>query len=238
MKKQLAKYLSELDENFSGFDGNMEYDMGFDGAEDLNATGEMGCAVPDRTAQPYTITYSSNSATTGGTFILFGSNRYADAVNYGSNAGISIVVGGGASSYAELLAQVATNPVKVNRWRFIGEAADIAQTLTATYRNANGSQIIQTLPLAIYTDMYAYSTTVLDVDFSAKVDGTFFLQGTIAAASKSLTIVVFPEAIVDNSRLMNNQQAIRTFNRPILSAAIANPTPKNVGISKKKLLGY
>jgi hypothetical protein len=215
MKNTLKNYLEELEtERFSGFNGYDSFDMGVDG----NTTNQS-CVAPSRAAKPYSITFNNSTGGAGATFVLFGNNRYSDVTNYGSTVGVVITVSGGIT-YPELLAQSATKPFVAKRWRFISsDATNISQTVTVTYRDANGRQITDPVSLAIYDDPYQYSSSKVDVDYTLKIDGTAYLSGNLAA-STSLQIIVFPEAISDIADMLNNQNVVRTYEAPILSAAI------------------
>jgi hypothetical protein len=231
--KQLLDRL-ELVEDYSGFNGG-DVDLSYAGDTEFGATGATQCVAPARTAMPYAITYTNSAGMAGSTFVVFGANRYADVTDFGCTAGTTITVGGGIT-YRELLAQSQTNPIKINRWRFIASATDLQQTLTATYRDANGSQYTQPLPLSIYSDMYAQSSTILDIDFPAKVDGTFYLTGTIAAASTSVVVIAFPETIIRPSNAVNNANQVTQYNAPILSAALGVAPSKQVGYPRISLM--
>lgn len=218
MKRNLQRYLQDLEtERFSGFDG-LEYDMGFSGVDGASAPAAAAVRA-SRPAKPYSITFNNSTGGAGAEFVLFGHNRFSSAANYGSNAGVVITVGGGIT-YPELLAQSAIKPFVANKWRFISsDASNLAQTVTMTYRDANGRAISDPITLATYDDPYQYSVTKVDVDYALKIDGTASLSGNLSASS-SLTIIVFPEAITDLSDLLNNAEPIRTYESPVLSAAV------------------
>jgi hypothetical protein len=221
MKKKLANYLNELEtERFSGWGGG-EFNMGFDGDDsgDMGYSGATGTVYATRPAKPYSITFNNSTGGAGATWVLFGFNRYQDVASYGCTVGVIITVGGGIT-YPELLAQSAMNNFVAVKWRFISsDATNLAQTITVTYRDANGRQIVDPIPLSIYNDAYQYSTQIIDIDYSLKIDGTSYLSGTLSA-STSMTIIVFPEAIVDTAQMLNNAEPVRAYEKPVVSRAV------------------
>lgn len=229
MKNQLKQYLADLDtEKFSGFTGQdgMDLDLGFSGADAGVQT--QSCVRPARQAKSYSVTFTNNSAGANATYVLFGHNRYESAANYGSAATITITVGGGAS-YLELLRQSSTQNFRVNRMKIISsESTNVAQTITLTYANANGSSYTVPIALSEFQDVYQQNANMVDVTFGIKIDGTAFLTG-IMAASSTLTFIIYPEAIADLSELLTNQEPVKQYLQPILSPVV----PRQIGATTK-----
>lgn len=233
MQIELQRQLNllEVNEAYSGFNGS-EFDLGFQG-EDLSTVG-VSCAQPAHVAQPYNITFTSSKGSGTGTWLLFGSNRYATASNYGSTSGVSVTVNGGSIAYIELLNQVSTNPIYVRRWKFNSSstgAVDLSQTVTKNFTNANGTTVTVPVSLAQFQDEYANNPAILSAQIEAKIDGNFYLQGTISDGT-TLTILVWPESIVNPSLMMNNMDALQQYNTPVLSQAVPNPIPAYQGIPR------
>lgn len=218
--KNLQHYLNQIEsgEKFSGFDGN-EYNMQFGGGEyNMGADGSGSCVRATRPAKPYSITYFNTYGGAGATFVAFGKFRYGDNATYGCTLGVTITCGGGIT-YEEMINQ-SINPFYCQHHRVIcTTAADLAQTVTLTRRDANGRQVVDPINWSEFRDMYANATDVVDVAYPIMIDGNTYITGTLAASS-TLTIIFYPEIIVNTNQLIAGDTAAQAFEQPILSKAV------------------
>lgn len=239
--------MSGFDSDFDGdsmsyFDDmdNFEGDYGFDGdemsyADDMSyASGSRPVAVSD----PYVIQYD-NGVALNVNAVLFGFNDYTDLVatpNYG-NAATTTITNLQGGTYQRLIAQSNNKFFKIGKWRFQSTTpAQLQVTLNVNHVDANGKTYTTPLNLSIMRDAYQQQSDIIDVTKPVTIDGNTYITFTLIA-SATLTISMFPVAVLSGKAKLNGGAYDNTARAPRLSGKNVAPviiqTSQGVkGISK------
>lgn len=251
-EKEIHNYISGT-ERMSGYDsydsaeGDMSYfdDSGFDG-DNFGADGDMSYADGDMSyatgasqnvgiSDPYVISYQ-NTTTTNATAILFGYNDYFGSTNYGNPVAVVITnLQGG--TYGRLIAQSNNKFFKIGKWRFQSTVpSQLQQTLTIYHVDANGKQYSTPLNLSIMRDAYQQQSDILDVTKPVTVDGNTYVTFTLIA-STTLTISMFPVAVLSGKAKLNGGAYDNTARAPRLSGKNVAPVIIQTTQSVKGIAG-
>lgn len=246
-EKEIHNYISGT-ERMSGYDsydseqGNMSYfddsegfdGDTFDGGDDTSSYatgGSQNVGISD----PYVISYQ-NTTTTNVTAILFGYNDYFGSTNYGNPAAVVITnLQGG--TYGRLIAQSNNKFFKIGKWRFQSTVpSQLQQTLTINHVDANGKQYSTPLNLSIMRDAYQQQSDILDVTKPVTVDGNTYVTFTLIA-STTLTISMFPVAVLSGKAKLNGGAYDNTARAPRLSGKNVAPVIIQTTQSVKGIAG-
>lgn len=252
-EKEIHNYISGT-ERMSGYDsydsaeGDMSYfddSEGFDGdsfaAADGDYSGDAGMSYATGGSQnvgisdPYVISYQ-NTTTSNVTAILFGYNDYFGATNYGNPTAVVITnLQGG--TYGRLIAQSNNKFFKIGKWRFQSTVpSQLQQTLTIYHVDANGKQYSTPLNLSIMRDAYQQQSDILDVTKPVTVDGNTYVTFTLIA-STTLTISMFPVAVLSGKAKLNGGAYDNTARAPRLSGKNVAPVIIQTTQSVKGIAG-
>lgn len=214
-----------------GFDGDSSAD-GYSGDDQMSyASGTQNVGISD----PYVISYQ-NTTTTNVTAILFGYNDYFGSTNYGNPTAVVITnLQGG--TYGRLIAQSNNKFFKIGKFRFQSTVpSQLQQTLTIYHVDANGKQYSTPLNLSIMRDAYQQQSDILDVTKPVTVDGNTYIQFTLIA-STTLTISMFPVAVLSGKAKLNGGAYDNTARAPRLSGKNVAPVIIQTTQSVKGIAG-
>jgi hypothetical protein len=241
--KELHRFLGEA-EAMSGYDGmdyfdgdGMSYFDDFDG-DDFDGDGmSFASGQPTQNvSDPYVLSFE-NTAITTTTAILFGYNLYyPDPL--GGNAGTTTITNlQGGTSYIGFVAQTATKPLKVGKWRFqSSNLTQLSQTLTITHFDANGKQYSTPLNLSIMRDAYQFQSDILDITKMVVVDSNTVITFPLLPTT-TMVISIFPVAVLSSKAVLNGGQSLNTAIAPRLSGknvapVIINTNQRVGGVTK------
>lgn len=247
-EKEIHNYISGT-ERMSGYDsydsaeGDMSYfddNNSFDG-DDMSYSGDDAMSYANGGSQnvgisdPYVISYQ-NTTTTNVTAILFGYNDYFGSTNYGNPTAVVITnLQGG--TYGRLIAQSNNKFFKIGKWRFQSTVpSQLQQTLTINHVDANGKQYSTPLNLSIMRDAYQQQSDILDVTKPVTVDGNTYVTFTLIA-STTLTISMFPVAVLSGKAKLNGGAYDNTARAPRLSGKNVAPVIIQTTQSVKGIAG-
>ena len=229
VEKELHGYINGTEamsgfDSYDSFEGDMSYfdndDMSYFDNDDMSyATGapNASSAISD----PYVIQYVN---TTAGnlTAVIFGYNDYFGTANFGSAVGITVTnLQGG--TYSRLLAQSNNKFFKIGKWRFqSATSAQLQETLSITHVDANGKTYTTPLNLSIMRDAYQQQADIIDVSKSVTIDGNTEISFTLVA-NATLTISMFPVAVVSGKAELNGGVALNRARAPRLSGKNVAP---------------
>jgi len=229
VEKELHGYINGTEamsgfDSYDSFEGDMSYfdndDMSYFDNDDMSyATGAPNASSP--ISDPYVIQYVN---TTAGnlTAKIFGYNDYFGTANYGSAAGITVTnLQGG--TYSRLIAQSNNKFFKIGKWRFQSStSAQLQETLSITHVDANGKTYTTPLNLSIMRDAYQQQADIIDVSKSVTIDGNTEVSFTLVA-NATLTISMFPVAVVSGKAELNGGVALNRARAPRLSGKNVAP---------------
>jgi len=229
VEKELHGYINGTEamsgfDSYDSFEGDMSYfdndDMSYFDNDDMSyAAGapNASSAISD----PYVIQYVN---TTAGnlTAVIFGYNDYFGATNYGNAVGITVTnLQGG--TYSRLLAQSNNKFFKIGKWRFqSATSAQLQETLSITHVDANGKTYTTPLNLSIMRDAYQQQADIIDVSKAVTIDGNTEISFTLVA-NATLTISMFPVAVVSGKAELNGGVALNRARAPRLSGKNVAP---------------
>ena len=238
-EKELYRFLG-VAEKMSGYDG-MDYFEGdlssfddFDGDDGYDA---MSFATGDADAQnvsdPYVIQY--NNATAGTlTATLFGFNNYFQDTNF--NNGVLTVTNLQGATYRTFVGQTSNKPLKIGKWRFqSSNAAQLSQTLTITYFDANGKSYSTPLNLSIMRDAYQFQSDILDISKVIVIDANTQITFPMLATT-TLVISMFPVAILSSRAVLTGGSSLNTAVAPRLSGKNVAPVIINTNQSAGRVI--
>jgi hypothetical protein len=246
-EKEIHNYISGT-ERMSGYDsydsaeGDMSYfddSDGFDGDSfeggDDTSSYATGGSTNVGVSDPYVISYQ-NTTSTNATAILFGYNDYFGSTNYGNPVAVVITnLQGG--TYGRLIAQSNNKFFKIGKWRFQSTVpSQLQQTLTIYHVDANGKQYSTPLNLSIMRDAYQQQSDILDVTKPVTVDGNTYVTFTLIA-STTLTISMFPVAVLSGKAKLNGGAYDNTARAPRLSGKNVAPVIIQTTQSVKGIAG-
>ncbi len=223
--RELKSYINGT-ERMSGFDSNAEGEMGYFNDES-GADGEYAGSYADggtgqMQSQEYIVSYyNSTSATV--TCILFGFNDYsrydstnATTGNYGNPTAVTITnIQGG--SYLRLLNQSNNKNFQIGQWRFISTtSAQLTQSLTINYVDANGDVMQKPFTLSVLKDPYQFQSDTLDIRKTITIDANTFLTFPLLATT-TLTIAMWPNKILSGKAKLNGLSGDGRFAIPRVS---------------------
>lgn len=247
-EKEIHNYISGT-ERMSGYDsydsaeGDMSYfddNNSFDG-DDMSYSGDDAMSYANGGSQnvgisdPYVISYQ-NTTSSNVTAILFGYNDYFGSTNYGNPTAVVITnLQGG--TYGRLIAQSNNKFFKIGKWRFQSTVpSQLQQTLTINHVDANGKQYSTPLNLSIMRDAYQQQSDILDVTKPVTVDGNTYVTFTLIA-STTLTISMFPVAVLSGKAKLNGGAYDNTARAPRLSGKNVAPVIIQTTQSVKGIAG-
>jgi len=212
----IDNYLTEAEENFSGFYGDGMYDYAqMDGSfayEWNNAEGDMPAANL-KSPSPYQVTVTNSTAGTLNA-VLFGRNEFLLTANFGSDAGITVAPSQANVSYLELLEQSAEQPFETSLVRIQStNTTQITQILTVTVKDANGQAATLPIITQSYFSAYQQQSGILDVPYNLKIDAntkvTFPVLGTT-----TVIMTFFPAEKVNVAKGLNGRPAVSVYGNP------------------------
>ncbi len=205
-KLNIEKYLANVDENFSGYNGYndgqynfvSDMDMDFSGADGVTA--DMPSAV---TPSPYQITVYNSTASTA-TVVLFGKNEFLLTTNFGTTVGTTVTPSQTNVSYLQLLQQSADQPFETSLIRIqSSNATQVTQILTITSTDANGQTCTVPLITQSYFSANQFQSGIIDVPYTVRIDGNTNIQSPVLAAT-TVVYTFFPAQKVNMSRELGN----------------------------------
>lgn len=206
----VERYLNEVEEEFSGFEGHFDHGM------DLDFSGAQGVAqdIPAPvTPSPYQISVQNTTAGTL-TAVLFGKNQYLLSTNFGSATGIVVTPSQTNVTYLELLQQSAEQPFETSLIRVQStNTAQVTQILTITSRDANGQECTVPLITQSYFSANQFQGTIIDVPYSVRVDGNTNIQFPVLA-NTTVTMTFFPAEKINASRALAGRSAVKQYGAP------------------------
>jgi hypothetical protein len=241
-EKELHRFLG-VAEAMSGYDGmdyfdgdGMSYFDDFDG-DDFDGDGmSFASGSPaQNVSDPYVIQYD-NTGLPQATAYLFGYNAYYPDPA-GGNGGVVITNLQGGTSYIGFVAQTATKPLKIGKWRFqSANLAQLSQTLTITHYDANGKSYNTPLNLSIMRDAYQFQSDILDISKTVIVDANTVISFQILA-NTVMVISMFPVAVLSSKAVLNGGTSLNTAVAPRLSGknvapVIINTNQRVGGVNK------
>lgn len=224
-------YLHQVDQNFSGMNGNADWptggqnaynDLYFSGADGVTATRQ---AAPRKSPNPFRITIVNS---TGGTLTakLFGNNIYNATANYGSAAGLVVTTGMSNTTYFQLLLQSATQPFETSLIRVeSSNTSQVTQVLNITSRNAAGFACSYPLAPEDYFSVAQLIQTRVDIEYSQIIDGNTFIDVDILAGA-TVKYTFFPLEQVNTTRALRgvSETPLTSFAAPAVKI-LANTRP-------------
>jgi hypothetical protein len=195
------------DEDFSGFDGDVNMD-----AFDM-ATGDMSQSA--QTSQPYIVVIrNTNTATAFPCTILGAYSTLAfDSPNYQNSLAISISMGISGITYGEFLYQSMNKPFVVGLTYLQSSTANqVLATLTLIQKDVNGNQSNKTLVPTI--DPYQQQSTIIAVKFTYKIDGFTAVVVSTILAGTTAQIYFYPAETSTISRTLTGQRAVSGYGNP------------------------
>ena len=200
MKNRLQEIVEHYERQnasiLSNLDGDYRDDLTY--AEGGVNPGQQfqACVRPPAVAKPYKFTVTNTSGDTANA-ILFGSFWYADAVNYGSAAGVTVKVRNTVANYAAMLQQMYSNPFHAGLWRFSSSTANqLDQEIIVSYKNANGKAYDDPIDLSVYINTFQNIATIASFEYDIWIDGNTYITVPILNGA-TLNISVFPLMIGD-----------------------------------------
>ena len=219
MNTELAKILAQV-EDYSNF--SEDYSLGYE--TQLHADGAYGamCAAPQTVAKPYIFTITNSSGSLANA-ILFGSNIYLGTANYGSDAGITITPAN-SITYYQVLQNIKDKPFEFVAGRIsCSVSTQLDQSMTVTYSDINGRQYTDPIPMSSFKNSFQNDTSMVDFNYTTKVDGNVYIKFPIVGTAQGTTTVVltlYPSKIADNTATFVGGNATKTFDTPVLSGQV------------------
>jgi hypothetical protein len=240
VEKELHGYINGT-EKMSGYDGydSAEGDMSYFDDDDMSYfdNDEMSYAggAPNAhhaVSDPYVISYQ-NTTTSNVTAVMFGFNDNANSGTttggYGNPAAVIITnvqtgaVGNAAGGYGRLINQSNNKFFKVGKWRFqCSTSSQLQITVLINHVDANGKQYTTPLNLSVLRDAYQFQSDIIDVVKTVTVDANTYLTFTLVG-SATLTISVYPVAIISGKAKLNGGSSYNTARAPRLSGKNVAP---------------
>jgi hypothetical protein len=227
--KELHRFLGEA-EAMSGYDGmdyfdgdGMSYFDDFDG-DDFDGNGmSFASGTPTQNiSDPYVLSFENPQLATVSA-ILFGYNLYYPDPAGGNDPLTVITNLQGGTSYIGFVAQTATKPLKVGKWRFqSSNLTQLSQTLTITHFDANGKQYSTPLNLSIMRDAYQFQSDILDITKMVVVDSNTVITFPLLPTT-TMVISIFPVAVLSSKAVLNGGQSLNTAIAPRLSGKNVAP---------------
>jgi hypothetical protein len=241
--KELHRFLGEA-EAMSGYDGmdyfdgdGMSYFDDFDGDDFDGDNMSFASGTPTQNvSDPYVLSFENPQLITVSA-ILFGYNLYYPDANGGNDPLTVITNLQGGTSYIGFVAQTATKPLKVGKWRFqSSNLTQLSQTLTITHFDANGKQYSTPLNLSIMRDAYQFQSDILDITKMVVVDSNTVITFPLLPTT-TMVISIFPVAVLSSKAVLNGGQSLNTAIAPRLSGknvapVIINTNQRVGGVTK------
>lgn len=238
----IDKYLDDVEERFSGFDGAYEDDYMMDDMGDsyddwsMAQGGEQEEAVEMKSPSPYQITVTN---TTSGTLtcVLFGKNQYLLSTNFGSDAGLTVTPAQANVTYLELLQQSADQPFETSLLRIqSSNATQVTQILTVSVKDANGQAATLPVITQSYFSSYQQQSGILDVPYNLKIDGNSSITSPILA-NTTVTYTFFPAEKVSISKGLAGKKPVQMYGNPQvnLGGMTFPKRPKSLGGRRRKI---
>lgn len=235
----IDRYLDDVEERFSGFDGMDEDDYLMDDMTDeyddwSMATG--GGVDMLKSPSPYQITVTN---TTSGTLtcVLFGKNQYLLSTNFGSDAGLTVTPAQSNVTYLELLQQSADQPFETSLLRVqSSNATQVTQILTVSVKDANGQAATLPIITQSYFSSYQQQSGILDVPYNLKVDGNTSVTSPILA-NTTVTYTFFPAEKVSVSKGLAGKKPVQIYGNPQvnLGGMTFPKRPQSLGGRKRRI---
>jgi len=235
MKKlnlNINEYLSQVDNAYSGANGIYGDPLysgmvgGTQGMNDMYFSGANGAGASAPTPpSPYRVTVFNS---TGGDLeaVLFGFNKYGNASNFGSAAGLALTTGFTGVDYAQLLRQSATEPFETSLVRVrSSNSSQILETLNITTIDANGKQCTAPVSPEDYFSAAQFQAGIVDVEVAMTLNGSTFITTTILALAR-VTYTFFPAEVVNTTRALRgfSGNPVKQFSAPKVKI-LANQRP-------------
>ncbi|HWY09692.1 MAG TPA: hypothetical protein VN026_00130 [Bacteroidia bacterium] len=191
--------------------------------------------APAKTPTPYQVNVV-NTTPNPLTCVLFGMNTYLLTANFGTSVGVTVAPAQVNVSYLELLQQSAMQPFETSLIRIqTSSASQLTQILTVTSKDANG----QLLQIPIITQSYfsanQFQSTILDVPYPVKIDGTTAISFTILG-NTTATYTFFPAEKVNHTRVLGGASPQQLYGAPQVPLAVPMFTSRPVGISGQTMI--
>ena len=215
-------YLRNAEENFSGFDGDEDYDIEWDAAdggvydwyEGVYANAGGGAAPSNaKPPSPYQVTVQN---TTGSnlTVVLFGRNQFLLEPNFGSATGLLVTPAQSNVSYAQLLQQSASQPFETSLVRVqSSNTTQVTQILTLTVTDANGQSATQPIINQSYFSAYQQQSGIIDIPFQMKIDGNTSITSIIFGTT-TVTYTFFPAEKVNVAKGLSGNRPVTNYGNP------------------------
>lgn len=221
----IRKFLSDAEENFSGFNGGDGFanDLDFDGGyyEDDYYSGATGTGAAGVSPAPYQVSITNS---TGGTLdaVLFGYNKFLLDPNFGSATGITVTPSQSNVSYQELLLQSAGQPFETSLIRIqSSNTSQVTQVLTVTSKDANGQECSIPVITQSYFSANQFQATILDVPFNLTIDANTYITIPVLATT-TVVFTFFPAEKINPARNLAGKAQAKPYAAP--SVAIGIPT--------------
>ena len=219
-KLNIAAYLADAEEQYSGYSGVVEPDdLAFDGEDFLDEQGEWedysGAAGGRQAVSPSPYQVSITNSTAGTlTATLFGKNTNLLLANFGSPVGIAVTPSQANVTYVELLQQSAEQPFETSLMRVQStNTAQITQIVTITSRDANGQQCTVPIITQSYFSANQFQAGILDVPYNVRIDGNTQIQFPVLATT-TVVLTFFPSEKINTSRALANLSAVKKYTAP------------------------
>lgn len=228
MKKEtldINRYLEQVGENFSGYNGYAE-DLEFSGAGG-NAPVQAIPRTKAPTPTPYQVSVSN---TTGGnlTAVLFGGNEFLQTANFGSAAALVVAPSQTNVTYLQLLNQSMQQPFETSLLRINStNTAQVTQPITVTSTDANGQTCSTPLIVDTYFSANQFQATRVDVPFALTIDGNTNIASVILAGA-TVIYTFFPAEKVNPTRALRGGAGnpLKQYAAPTVPI-IANTRPES-----------
>lgn len=216
-----------------GYQNSMQYA----GARPYSAADGMVTtqAIPAKQATPYQVNVTNTTAGTL-TVTLFGMNSYLLTPNFGTSVGVTVTPAQSNVSYLELLQQSASQPFETSLIRIqTSNAAQITQILNLTSKDANGQSCTIPIITQSYFSANQYQSTILDVPYPVKIDGSTYLTFPILA-STTATYTFFPAEKVNIARNLNGANQQQVYATPNVPVAVPMFAPRALGVRNNLMI--
>lgn len=214
-RSQVQQFLNDYAQNerYSSYGGD---NYGNFTPDDLTSSADAGGAAALPVSKPYVLRIENTNVGATVNAILFGFNTFYGQTNYGNNVAIAIT-STTAANYGQLLTQSQNKPFDIAKWRFsCSNTAQLDQTMTISYVDANGRTCSDPVTLTNYKDPYQQVNTLLDVNYPVKVDGNTYLTIPMLA-SAILYLSMFPQGIADQANTLVGGGGNKGFRIPKLA---------------------
>jgi hypothetical protein len=135
-------------------------------------------------------------------WVMFGSNKFLNLPNFGSNPGVQLTNWANKdSSYSSILQELSSCKVKIGKLRFqSNNQLNLHQTISHHKLNNDSGYFKicyekRNLFLSLLKDAYQMQSDIVDVSLLMEIDNSIHLSGTIAPKS-TFIISLFPIEIV------------------------------------------